>query len=95
MTADDPNFGRLKFGNEINWFDDADDLTTRFISRQKLSETTIPISPPLLFLVVRVVRVVRNAHEIDVCWLTTRNLGTPWSSAYEASEGVPQIGLVT
>ena len=73
MTADDPNFGRLKFGNEINWFDDADDLTTRFISRQKLSETTIPISPPLLFLVVRVVRVVRNAHEIDVCWLTTND----------------------
>ena len=72
--------------------DDPDNLTTFFIPLIN----RIPIYPIFLSIYwVRVVRVVRNAHEIDVCWLTTRNLGTPWSSAYEASEGVPQIGLVT
>jgi hypothetical protein len=48
--------------------DDPDDLTTLFYP----VTMGIPVLISFLYLVVRVVRVVRNAHEIDVCWLTTR-----------------------
>ena len=48
--------------------DDPDNLTTFFIPLIN----RIPIYPIFLSIYwVRVVRVVRNAHGIDVCWLTT------------------------
>jgi hypothetical protein len=47
--------------------DDNDDLTTLFYP----VTNGYAVSISFLFLVVRVVRVVRNAHEIDICWLTT------------------------
>jgi hypothetical protein len=49
--------------------DNPDNLTTR----KKRFINGPPIYRPFYILVVRVVRVVSNAHEIDVCWLTTND----------------------